>query len=61
MPVIPPQSGLCVIFAGGSVHGFAEVFADLDEPVFCDFGDGVAALGVYRRQECARGKDALLT
>lgn len=53
LPVLPARSGFGVVFAGGSVHGFAKVFADLDKPVFCDFGNGVAVLGVYRRQECA--------
>jgi hypothetical protein len=58
LPVLPTRSGFGVVFAGGSVHGFAKVFADLDKAVFRDFGDGVAALGVYRRQQCAGRKKA---
>jgi hypothetical protein len=58
LPVLPTRSGFGVVFAGGSVHGFAAVFADLDKPVFCDFGDDVAALGVYRGEEGAGWEDA---
>jgi len=53
LPVLPTRSGFGVVFARRSVHGFAEVFAHLDEAVFSHFGDGVAALGVDRREECA--------